>query len=84
MFGLHGLGDFAHLDEAAEPRGLKKVNAPPPLPTRPGADGDLVAAPQQAETQCVDYEDAVGDGGLGDREDHSDRAIQWRICICGV
>jgi hypothetical protein len=36
VFGLHGFRDFAHLDEAAKPPGLKKVDAPPPLPTRPG------------------------------------------------
>lgn len=35
VLGLHRLGDFTHLDEAAEPRGLKKVDAPPPLPTDP-------------------------------------------------
>jgi hypothetical protein len=33
VFGLHRLSDFAHLEDAAEPPGLKKVDTPPPLPT---------------------------------------------------
>jgi len=30
--GLHSLGDLAHVDGAARPRGLKMIKTPPPLP----------------------------------------------------